>query len=59
MSSKDPSPDELRRRLDELKLAYMRDHAEELVRAAAAGQWSHTQFLARLLAQHLTQQRAE
>jgi DNA replication protein DnaC len=47
--SKDPSPDELRRRLDELKLAYMRDHAEELVRAAAAGQWSHAQFLARLL----------
>ena len=47
--SKDPTPDELRRRLDELKLAYMRDHAEELIRQAAAGQWSHAQFLARLL----------
>lgn len=46
---KDPSPEELRRRLEELKLPYMRDHAEELVRSAAAGQWSHTQFLARLL----------
>jgi DNA replication protein DnaC len=47
--SKDPTPDELRRRLDELKLAYMRDHVEDLVRQAAAAQWSHTQFLARLL----------
>lgn len=49
MSSKDPSPEELRRRLDELKLTSMRDHAEELIRQAAAGQWSHAQFLARLL----------
>ena len=47
--SKDPSPEELRRRLDELKLAYMRDHAEDLIRLAAAGQWTHAQFLARLL----------
>jgi DNA replication protein DnaC len=47
--SKDPSPEELRRRLDELKLAWMRDHAEDLIRLAAAGQWTHAQFLARLL----------
>jgi DNA replication protein DnaC len=47
--SKDPNPEELRRRLDELKLSYMRDHAEDLIRQAAAGGWSHTQLLARLL----------
>jgi DNA replication protein DnaC len=47
--SKDPSPEELRRRLDELKLVHMRDHAEDLIRSAAAGQWTHAQFLARLL----------
>jgi DNA replication protein DnaC len=49
MSSKDPSPDELRRRLDELKLAFIRDQVEQMIRQAAAGQWSHAQFLARLL----------
>jgi len=47
--NKDTNPDDLRRRLDELKLPYMRDHVEDLVRQAAAGQWPHTQFLARLL----------
>ena len=47
--SKDPSPEELRRRLDELKLVHMRDHAEDMIRLAAAGQWTHAQFLARLL----------
>jgi DNA replication protein DnaC len=47
--SKDISPDELRRHLDALKLPYLRDHAEELAKQAAAGKWTHTQFLARLL----------
>ena len=47
--NKDISPDELRRRLDALKLPYLRDHAEELAKQAAAGKWTHTQFLARLL----------
>ena len=45
----DISPDELRRHLDALKLPYLRDHAEELAKQAAAGKWTHTQFLARLL----------
>jgi DNA replication protein DnaC len=47
--NKDISPDELRRHLDALKLPYLRDHAEELAKQAAAGKWTHTQFLARLL----------
>jgi len=46
---KDTTPDELRKRLDLLKLPYMRDHVEELTRQAAQGQWPHAQFLARLL----------
>jgi len=52
---KDATPEELRGRLDALKLPFMRDHVEELARAAAAGDWSHTQFLARLLEGELAQ----
>jgi DNA replication protein DnaC len=47
--SKDTTPDELRQRLDLLKPPFMRDHVEEVARQAAAGQWPHAQFLARLL----------
>jgi DNA replication protein DnaC len=47
--NKDMTPEELRQRLDLLKLPFMRDHVEELARQAADGQWSHAHFLARLL----------
>ena len=47
--NKDITPDELRQRLDALKLPHMRDHVEELAKQAAAGKWTHTQFLCRLL----------
>ena len=47
--NKDTTPDELRRRLDELKLPFMRDHVEELLRQAATAQWPLAQFLSRLL----------
>ena len=47
--NKDITPDELRRHLDALKLPYLRDHVEELAKQAAAGKWTHTQFLSRLL----------
>jgi DNA replication protein DnaC len=52
---KDTTPDELRKRLDLLKLPYLRDHVEELARQAADGQWSHAQFLARLLEGEIAQ----
>ena len=52
---KDTTPDELRKRLDLLKLPWLRDHVEELARQAADGQWSHAQFLARLLEGELAQ----
>lgn len=47
--NKDTTPDDLRQRLDELKLAWMRDHVEELLGQAAAGQWPQARFLSRLL----------
>jgi len=41
--------DELCRQLDYLKLPFMQAHVEELARQAAASQWSHADFLARLV----------
>ena len=41
--------DELCRQLQLLKLPFMQAHVEELARQAAAGQWSHADFLARLV----------
>jgi DNA replication protein DnaC len=41
--------DELCRQLSYLKLPFMQAHVEELARQAAAGQWSHADFLARLV----------
>jgi len=51
--SRSPRPqstsDELYRQLDELRLPFMRQHVDDLIRQAAAGQWSHAEFLARLV----------
>ena len=49
--SKDPHTmsDELRQQLGYLKLPFMLAHVEELAGQAAAGQWSHADFLARLI----------
>ena len=51
--SRSPRPqstsDELDRQLDELRLPFMRQHVDDLIRQAAAGQWSHAEFLARLV----------
>jgi DNA replication protein DnaC len=49
--SKDPhtKSDELSRQLQLLKLPFMLAHVEELTRQAASGQWSHADFLARLV----------
>ncbi|HOW74304.1 MAG TPA: IS21-like element helper ATPase IstB [Phycisphaerae bacterium] len=41
--------DELRRQLELLKLPYMLEHFEELAGQAGAQQWSHVEFLARLI----------
>jgi len=41
--------DELRRHLADLKLLFMQEHIEELARQAAQCQWSHVDFLVRLL----------
>lgn len=43
------TPDELHRQLGYLKLPFMREHVEELARRAAQSQWSHVDFLARLV----------
>ena len=43
------TPNDLHRQLDYLKLPFMREHLEELTRQAAEGQWSHQEFLARLV----------
>ena len=43
------TPDDLHRQLDYLNLPFMRDHVEELTRQAGQGQWSHADFLGRLL----------
>ena len=41
--------DELRRQLSYLNLSFMHEHVEELTRQAARSQWSHAEFLARLV----------
>jgi DNA replication protein DnaC len=43
------TPDELQRQLGDLKLPFMREHVEDLARRAAQSQWSHVDFLARLV----------
>ena len=43
------TPDELHQQLGYLKLPFMREHVEELARRAAQSQWSHVDFLARLV----------
>jgi len=44
-----PTPDDLRRQLQLLKLPFALEHFEELAGKAAADQWSHVEFLARLI----------
>lgn len=41
--------DDLRRQLQLLKLPFMLEHFEELAGRAGAEQWSHVEFLARLI----------
>ena len=41
--------DELRQQLAYLKLPFMQEHVEDLIRQAAAGDWSHVEFLRRLV----------
>ena len=50
-SQKNPktTPNDLHRQLDYLKLSFMREHVEDLARRAAQSQWSHVDFLARLV----------
>jgi DNA replication protein DnaC len=43
------SPDDLHRQLQLLKLPFILEHFEELARQAGAEQWSHVEFLARLI----------
>ncbi len=43
------TPDELRQHMKLLGLPFMLEHVEALAGQAAEGQWSHVQFLARLL----------
>jgi len=42
-------PDDLRRQLQLLKLTFMLEHFEELAQQAGAAEWSHVEFLARLV----------
>ena len=42
-------PDDLRRQLQFLKLSFILEHFEELARQAGSEQWSHVEFLARLI----------
>jgi DNA replication protein DnaC len=42
-------PDDLRQQLGYLKLPFMREHCEELAKQAAQNQWSHVDFLRRLV----------
>jgi len=44
-----PTPNELHRQLGYLKLTFMQQHLEELARQAADRQWSHVDFLSRLV----------
>ncbi|NLX06295.1 MAG: ATP-binding protein [Phycisphaerae bacterium] len=43
------TPDDLRRQLQLLKLPFILEHFEELAQQAGAQQWSHVDFLARLI----------
>jgi DNA replication protein DnaC len=49
--NRDPNatPDDLHRQLDYLNLTFMQEHVEELARQAAEKQWSHVDFLSRLV----------
>lgn len=42
-------PDDLHQQLKYLNLPFMQEHCEELAREAAASQWSHVDFLRRLI----------
>lgn len=46
---KKPTPDELHQQLDYLNLPFMLEHCEELAKQAAQSQWSHVDFLRRLV----------
>lgn len=43
------TPDDLHQQLGDLKLPFMQEHCDELARQAAAQQWSHVEFLRRLV----------
>jgi DNA replication protein DnaC len=43
------TPDDLRRQLQLLKLPFILEHFEELAQKAGSQQWSHVEFLARLI----------
>jgi DNA replication protein DnaC len=45
----EPTTDSLRAQLASLKLSYLLDHFESLAQQAGAEQWSHVQYLARLI----------
>jgi DNA replication protein DnaC len=49
--NRDPNaaPDDLHRQLGYLNLTFMQEHVEELARQAADKQWSHVDFLSRLV----------
>jgi DNA replication protein DnaC len=44
-----PMPDELHQQLGYLNLQFMQEHCEELARQAAQNQWSHADYLRRLV----------
>ena len=44
-----PMPDELHQQLTYLNLQFMQEHCEELAKQAAQNQWSHADFLRRLV----------
>ena len=44
-----PTPDDLHQQLGYLKLPFMQEHCEELAKQAAQSQWSHVEFLRRLV----------
>jgi DNA replication protein DnaC len=44
-----PTPDDLHQQLGYLKLPFMQEHCEELAKQAAQNQWSHVEFLRRLV----------
>ena len=44
-----PTPDDLHQQLGYLKLSFMQEHCEQLAKQAAQNQWSHVEFLRRLV----------